>query len=68
MEAKSKNFYIGKEIQLYPQDTYKKFGVVTLMDEAGFVVKITKAHEKSGYEVNKEYFFSHSAGLKFKFV
>lgn len=67
MKYKAEN-YIGKNIQLYPGDTYSKFGIIVNVDDLGWTIKITNAHERSDYELNKEYFFNHSTNLKFKFM
>ena len=59
--------YVGKEIQLYPGDTYRKFGIIKSVDDLGWIVEITESR-CSHYEVGNEYFISHSNGFKFKFM
>ena len=64
----TKNLYLNRKIQLYPGDTYKKFGTITNVDEYGFTVKITEAQPHSGYQKGEEHFISHSTPFKFKFM
>lgn len=59
--------YVGKKIQLYPSDTYGKFGVIKSVDDLGWIIKITESRCPS-YEVGKEYFISHSKSFSFKFM
>lgn len=59
--------YVGKEIRLYPNDTYEKYGIIQNVDDLGWIIKITKSHATS-YKVGQEYFLSHSKALSFEFV
>lgn len=59
--------YVGKKIQLYPADTYKKCGIIQKVDDLGWIVKITES-KGDNYEVGKEYFISHSKAFTFKFL
>ena len=54
--------FIGKEVQIYPSDTYSKFGIVESVDEFGLVIKITESKTKD-YPVGKKVYFSHSKPL-----
>lgn len=65
----NKEYYVGKKIQLYPNDTYSKFGVIKNVDDLGWIIQITAVENKRGnYEVGKEYFISHSTNFSFKFM
>lgn len=64
----NKENYIGKHIQLYPGDTYYKFGIIMDLDDLGWVIRITKAHERATEKVNDVIFISHSTNAKFKFM
>lgn len=55
--------FIGKEVQIYPSDTYSKFGIVESVDEFGVVIKITRSEQKKTYPVGKKVYFSHSKPL-----
>ena len=60
--------YIGKEIQLYPADTYKKWGILLDYSPVGILVKITRCISHSEYRKGDVAFFAYSARLHFKFV
>lgn len=57
--------FIGKEVQLYPGDTYSKFGILEEISDKGFLIKITKSNSKE-YQAGERLFISHSIGLRFK--
>jgi hypothetical protein len=61
--------YIGKAIQIYPGDSYSKFGIIIDVDDLGWTIKVTKSLDKLGtFEEGKEYFISHSKPFTFKFM
>ena len=61
--------YIGKEIQLFPIDTYEKFGTLLGANENGILVKITKADKRDDlYKVGDTHFIAYSAKLTFKII
>lgn len=64
----NKEDYIGRKIWLYPNDTYSKKGVIKNVDDLGFTILITKAHERSSYVAGRTYFFSNSNNLTFFFL
>lgn len=64
----SRATYIGKAIQLYPGDTYSKFGIITNVDDLGWTIKIIKSSDKTTWKVGQEYFISHSRALTFEFI
>lgn len=57
--------FIGKEVSIYPDDTYRKMGIVLDITDAGVMFKITKAEPGSGYAVGEIVFISYSANLSF---
>lgn len=59
--------YVGRKIQLYPGDTYRKYGIIKMVDDLGWTIEITESRCDS-FEVGQEYFISHSTNLKFKFM
>lgn len=59
--------YIGKNIQLYPGDTYPKYGTIVNVDDLGWTIKITSSRCDS-YTVGATHFISHSYGFSFRFV
>lgn len=64
----NKENYIGKEIQLYPGDTYKKWGVIKDIDDLGWTIKITDVEGcGSEYKIDDTIFISHSKSFSFKF-
>jgi hypothetical protein len=62
--------YEGRNIQLYPGDTFYKYGTITKVDDLGWTVKITKSAPNSNnhWKVGKSYFISHSTNFVFEFV
>lgn len=64
----NKENYIGRKIWLFPNDTYSKKGVIKNVDDLGFTILITEAHERSSYVAGRMYFLSHSKDLTFLFI
>jgi hypothetical protein len=60
--------YINKKIQLYPGDTYKKFGTILNVDSYGFTIKITEADPRTDYTEGDEIFISHSSPFTFTYI
>ena len=56
---------IGQEVQLFPNDTYAKYGIIKAVDDTGVLILISKAHPKSRLSVGEIVFYSHSAKLIF---
>lgn len=59
--------FLGKEVQIYPGDTYKKKGIVRDINSAGVVFEITMT-EANNYTVGKLHFISWAANLTFRLV
>ena len=53
--------YIGKEIELYPGDSYKKWGILLDYSPVGILVKITRSVSHSEYLEGDIAFFAYSA-------
>lgn len=64
----NKENYIGRKIWLFPNDTYSKKGVIKNVNDLGFTILITEAHERSSYVAGRTYFLSHSKDLTFLFI
>jgi hypothetical protein len=66
----NKEIYIGKEIQLYPGDTYKKYGIIENVDDLGWIIKITDMQNEynAPYSVGDKIFISHSKPFSFRFL
>ena len=58
--------YIGKIVQIYPKDTYYKFGILLEVSSYGFLFEITSAEKASDYKKGDHVFFSISSQLSFK--
>lgn len=67
MDTKILTSLIGKKVQLYPGDTYSRWGIITEVDDVGFLIKITKADTRSNYEIGSTYFMAHSKQVVLKF-
>ena len=58
--------WMGKEVQIYPDDTYKKWGKIIGMNENGVTFLITKYSGTDGdWVVGKHRFVAYSAKLSF---
>lgn len=66
----NKDEYIGKEVWLYPGDTYKKWGVIEGVDDLGWTIKITDMEEDYSYKykIGDRIFISHSKPFSFRFL
>lgn len=64
----NKENYVGKNVQLYPSDTYYKYGIIVDLDDLGWTIKITNAHERATEKVNDMIFINHATNVKFKFM
>lgn len=55
---------VGKEVQIYPGDTYKKWGIVLEVNDNGILFEITKADDNAlSYQKGSIRFISYSANL-----
>jgi hypothetical protein len=62
----SLNAFLGKEVQIYPGDSYSKFGIITDITEQGVVFKITQASDRTEYKKGEIVFIAFSSRLTFK--
>ena len=59
---------VGLEVQIYPADTYSKWGRIIEINDNGVLFYITEADDRcTGYEVGSYRFISYSANLTFKY-
>lgn len=56
--------FLNKEVQIYPSDSYRKFGIVKGVDNNGILFLITKTEDAKSYPVGKLVFISYSSNLK----
>jgi hypothetical protein len=65
-----KTKYVGKQVRLYPGDTYSKYAVITDVDDLGWTFKITKSSDRNGdnWRVGQSYFIGHSHTVIFEFI
>lgn len=66
MEFMKKKF-LNKEVQIYPGDTYYKYGIVRDINEGGVVFEITKSNAND-YTPGALIFIAWSARLMFELV
>ncbi len=57
---------IGKEVLIYPGDTYNKKGIIEQITNFGVLFTITEASKQSDYVVGKKHFIPFSAKLSFR--
>jgi len=56
--------YLNKEVQIYPGDTYYKYGIVRDISDAGVVFEITRTNA-SDFDVGSLRFIAFSSNLTF---
>ncbi len=56
--------FLGKEVQIYPRDSYAKRGVVEGVSDAGVIFRVTHS-EASDFPVGKRVFIAFSNHLTF---
>lgn len=55
---------VGKEVQIYPGDTYKKWGIVLEVNDNGVLFEITRADDNAfSYQKGSIRFIAYSANL-----
>lgn len=57
---------IGEEVQIYPGDTYKKWGRIIEVTDKGVLFEITRSQAQD-YSVGSIRFISYSANLNFAY-
>lgn len=57
---------IGKEVRLFPNDTYYKNAILLEISDKGFLFKITTCSKDSGYNPSDIVFFNHSCKVEMK--
>lgn len=66
MKIESMKDLIGKEVKIYPGDTYLKWGVILDMNEHGVLFRISKSYCDT-FKVGSIRFISYSARLTFAY-
>lgn len=60
---------IGKEVRIYPGDTYKKTGVIQEVTDSGILFEITSYNGTDGqFAVGSLHFIAFSAKLSFQVI
>lgn len=55
---------VGREVQIYPGDTYKKWGIVLEVNDHGILFEITQADkDATAYKPGSIRFIAYSANL-----
>lgn len=55
---------VGKKVQIYPGDTYKKWGIVLEVNDNGILFEITEAEKGApSYQEGSIRFIAYSANL-----
>ena len=63
-----KKTFLNKEVQIYPGDTYPKYGIVKDINPAGVIFKITESNEKYNFVPGTIRFISWAHNLNFTLV
>ena len=59
---------VGKEIMLFPNDTYQKNAILLEINDKGFLFKITTCHKESGYNPSDIVFFNNSCKVVMRLI
>lgn len=59
---------VGKEVNLFPNDTYQKKAILLEINDKGFLFKITTCDKDSGYKPSDIVFFNNSCKVQMKFI
>lgn len=60
---------VGKEVRIYPGDTYEKRGIILDITPFGILFRITYyCSGGNAYTVGKEHFISYSKNLDFEVI
>jgi len=62
------NIFEGKEVQVFPGDSYAKFAKVLDINPVGVTFLVTKSDAPSSWPVNSIRFVAFSANLSFTLV
>lgn len=57
-----KNPLIGKEVLMYPSDTYKKIALIKDISDLGFTFEILESEDKN-YKIGATLFYNHAKPL-----
>ena len=68
----NKEKFVGKEVILFPNDTFKKRAIIVDVNEIGWTFKITWAQNdwngKPCEKVGSIHFYNHTCKVHFEFV
>ena len=70
MNYDSASMFLGSEVQIYPGDSDKKFGIVKAVDDHGVTFKITnvQGNASKSYKVGTLHFISYASRLSMREV
>jgi hypothetical protein len=63
----NRNALIGKEIRLYPSDTYKKIALINDINDLGFTFEILESEDPK-FKVGRIYFYNHAKPIIFEIL
>lgn len=63
----NRNGLIGKEVRLYPSDTYKKIALINDINDLGFTFEILES-EDPRFKIGSIYFYSHAKPIIFEIL
>lgn len=63
MQIDKSKYVTNKKVQIYPGDTYSKFGYIRDVDELGFTYEVTEATHHADLGV---YFVNHACQFTYK--
>ena len=59
--------FIGKEVHLYPHDSYKKRAILCEVNKYGMLFKITYAEKGADYQIDDLIFLNHAKVIVLSF-
>ena len=60
--------FLNKEVEIFPNDSYTKCGIVIDVDAYGVTIKITSANKQTNLKKGDTLYYSHSKPLVLKLV
>lgn len=56
--------FLNKEVKLFPNDTYWKYGIINDINPSGITIKITTVqNDQTGYKRDDVYFIPHEKAV-----
>lgn len=61
----SNEYLIGRTVNLFPRDTYPKYGIIEAINKFGYFIKITETAMSGVYTEGDLVFINHATPIQF---